>query len=488
MKESDESENEKEDILINKENIDIIENTDNIDNNNNKDKIEQMETDKLEDNYSIKEKIIYILKGISSVIASIFHIFGYFSILCLGYTTIYLISFRRHYNRNLNFSYTYCFIPLINLSFSLTAPIGGYIEDKLGGKKAIILSNSILCLSFIIMYFSRSIYLDYLLMLLNGFGIATGFNITKKNACSFFMNRKALICGIINLIPNFFCLVLIMYNEVFILNYKPEYPSIDKKYYSENVFINYQKLILFEIGILIFTGLSAFLLYFQNDPKETAKFRFNEIIKGNENKNEKNEIEKNKKKITKRNKIKKGLYNKRTIELFIMVFLFFPTLNLITNTLRMEEQLYFFFGGLYNIVGCISSIIFGLFGDCVQFRILFSILSILIWVTSFFYVKHFEGEFILFLETLLVSLIYNGFNIIFDSHIMKVYGMENFIEMWGYIRASAGISHLFGIILNSILEINSPKYKIVYSIAGVLSVISFGIGLYETEDKFDYDN
>ena len=89
---------------------------------------------------------------------------------------------------------------------------------------------------------------------------------------------------------------------------------------------------------------------------------------------------------------------------------------------------------------------------------------------------------------MLVSLIYNGFSIILDSHIMKVYGMENFIEIWGYIRASAGISHLFGIILNSILEINSPKYKIVYSIAGILSVISFGIGLYETEDKFDYDN
>ena len=469
---------EKEDILINKE----IENTDNID------IIEKMETDKLEDKYDTKEKIFYILKGISSIIASIFHTFGFFSILCLGYTAFYLISFRKHFNQNLNYSYTYCFIPLINLSFSFTAPIGGYIEDKLGGKKAIILSNSILCLSFIIMYFSRSIYLDYLLMLLNGFGIATGFNITKKNACSFFMNRKALVCGIINFIPNFLCLILIMYNEEFILNNKPEYPYIDKIYFSETIFVNYQEIILFEIGILIFTGLPAFLLYFKNDPKETEKFLFNEIIKGDENRIEKNEIEKNKKKITKRNKIKKALYDKRAMKLIVMVFLFFPTINLITNTLRMDQNFDFLYGGLYNIVGCISSIIFGLFGDCVQFRILFGILSALLLVASFLYIKYFEGLLILFLEAMLVSLIYNGFSIIFDSHIMKVYGMENFIEMWGYIRASAGISHLFGIILNSILEINSPKYKIVYSITGLLSVISLGIGLYETDDKFDYDN
>ena len=47
---------------------------------------------------------------------------------------------------------------------------------------------------------------------------------------------------------------------------------------------------------------------------------------------------------------------------------------------------------------------------------------------------------------------------------------------------------IFGIILYSILEDNSPKYKIVYGISCLMSVISLGMGLYETDDKFDYDN
>ena len=58
----------------------------------NDDNNEQMETDKKEDNFTKKEKIIYILKGISSIKSSIIHNIGYISIWVLGYTTIYLIS------------------------------------------------------------------------------------------------------------------------------------------------------------------------------------------------------------------------------------------------------------------------------------------------------------------------------------------------------------------------------------------------------------
>ena len=465
------NENNKENTLINPK--------------DNEENIEQFDTDKIE--YTTKEKSIYILKGIGSILSSKFHLFGYFSILSLGYTSIYLISFRRHYNQNLNFSYTYCLIPLVSISFSLTSPLSGFIKNKFNGKNIIIITDAILCLSFIIMYFSRSIYLDYILMTLNGFGLAIGFNITKINAISFFPNKKSLIFGLINLFLNFLSFILIMYNEVFILNNKPEYPSVDKIYYKESVFMNYQNLIIFEICLLIFACLFSYLLFFQNNPKETIKFGFNEKIKEEEG-NKIDELEKDSKVKNKKNKIKKAIYDKRTIKLIIMIFLFFPTINLITNILRMDQHFYFIFGGLYNIVGCLSCLIFGILGNYIQFRILFIFLSGLLSLTSIFYVIYFDGEFILFLETILVSLVYNGFNIIFDTHIVNVHGVDNFVEMWGYIRSSEGISHIFGIILNCFLEINSPKYKIVYSITCLSSLISLGIGLFETEDKFNYDN
>ena len=219
---------------------------------------------------------------------------------------------------------------------------------------------------------------------------------------------------------------------MFILNYD-KFPSIENKYYDESIFLNYQKLIFFEIGLLIFTCLIAYVLYFQNDPKETAKFGFNEKIKNEnvEKNNEVEKVEKSKKRITKISLIKKILYNRRTINLIVMVFFFFPFINLMNNTLRMDIHFYFIFGALYHIVGSISCILFGCIGDLVQFKYLFIVLSIISSLASFCYIKYFEGEFILFLEVILVSFAYNGFNIIFDAHIMNIYGMENFIEAWG---------------------------------------------------------
>ena len=451
--------------------------------------IEQMDTDD-NVNPTIKEKVIYILKAISSILSSIVNTFSYYSILVLGYSGIYLLSFRYHYNQNISYNYLYCFIPLINLSLSITAPLGGIILDKFGQKQTIFLSNLIICISLLFIYFSRSIYLDYILMCLLGFGIASAINITKINSCSYFINKKALINGIIYLIPNFLSGILILYNETFILNYEHHYPNIKHTFYDEKVFIKFNDVILFEIKIIIITCLATILLFIKNNPKETKRLGYNEKI-ANENENNNNDeiekIEKNKRKIPKIVILKKVIYDKRTIRLILMVMLFFPTITLITNLIRTEESMFFVYGALYNVAGCISCLIFGLIGDLVQFRILFIILSILLLLVCYTFIKYFESDLILLLETILASFAYNGFNIIFDTHIMKVYGMENFIEIWGIIRSSRGISEILGIILNFALNNKSDIYKIIYGFAGCFSLISLGLAFYENESKFTYE-
>lgn len=452
--------------------------------------IEQMETNKNDEEiYTTKEKIMYILKGLSSILASIIHTFNNFSIWMLGYTTIYLISFRWHYNKNIDFSYSYCFIPLIHLSFGLSSSISGILEDKYGGRIAIILSNLILCISFSFMYYSKSIYIDFLLLLLIGFGIAIGYNITEKNACSFFMNKRALICGIINLIPNILCLILIFYNETYLINPECRPPLIDATYYKKKVFMNYQKLLISQIKISIFSCIGTLLFYFQNDPKETSKFGFVEKIDDNDNENNNGSENMNakKKKIPKILQIKKALKDKRTIRLMIMIFLIFPTINLINNSMRMSKYLSFLFGIVYNIVGTISFLIFAFLGDCIQFRILYTILSALITASSFIYIRHLgEDEFITLVGIILVSFAFSGFIVIFNAHIMKVYGMQNYITIWGVIRGFGGISEVFAIIFNFTFETNSYIYKIIYATIGVFNFFSLCLGIFEKEDKFKY--
>jgi hypothetical protein len=455
-------------------------------------KMEQMEPEEEDEKYTTVEKIIYILKGISSIISGIIHIFGYYSIQVLGFSIAYLISFRRYYNNDLDYSHAYCLFPLVNLVLCMTIPLSGIIEDKFGGKTTIFLSNFILCISFLFLYYSKSIYVDYCLMCLNGFGIGIGINITKKNACSFFMNYKCLILGTINLIPNILSFFLMYYNELDILNYANEPPLVEYTYYRKKVFINYKKLIISEIKILIYTSIGSILLYFQNNPKETIKFGFNQKTENtkSENINEASyniKVIEKKKKKSKKGKIIKALYNNRTIRLIFLVLLFTPKINLIHNTIKMDITLYFMYGIAYYLAGAASSLLFTIIGDCLQFRIFFAFMCIISTVSSLILVNYIEEGFVVAFETVFVSFIFNGFNIIFDSHIMKVYGRDNYSHINGIVRSSGGLSEILAIFFKFGLKWDSLGFKIAYFATGLLSLLSLIIGIFEADDIFDYD-
>ena len=461
------------------------------------DNIEQMETDEIDDKLFKEERKKYILKGLSSLASCIINTYGYFSIWVLGNSVVYLISFRRHYNPKITFSYGYFLFPIMNFSLDLTSPIGGILEHKIGGKSTIILSTLILCISLLLLYISRNIFFDYIIMSLIGFGIAVGINITRKNICSYFMKRKALICGILYLIPGFLCSFLNIFNEKYILNPFSENPTIENVYYNEKIFLNFQKLIIFEIGFLIVTTAITLVLYYPNDPKETIKFGFNDEAQDNEKNNDNNE---NKANGLKKSKIKKAIYSIRTLNLYIMIFLFYPTIDFMYNSWRpigiyykIDTYYLQLTTALYNIVSSISSIIFSLIGDKIQFRIIFVLFSFILTISAFLFPLSVYNHIFFISEVMTMSFVLAGFYILLDPHIMKVYGMDNFIEIGGIIRSSGGFSEMFTIVFAFYLEnyFSGNKnyvYKIMYYISGSFNIISLILGLFETDEKFNYND
>ena len=98
--------------------------------------------------------------------------------------------------------------------------------------------------------------------------------------------------------------------------------------------------------------------------------------------------------------------------------------------MRISLYLYFFYELGFNIVGSIAYLLFTIIGDCFQFRTLFVFLSTLLTGTSFMFIFYFNNEeFFLALGVILVSFIFSGFSIIYDRHIMNVYGREIFLEI-----------------------------------------------------------
>ena len=392
------------------------------------DQIEQLETDDLQnDKIFKKRKKNYIIKGFSSIISCIIHTCGFYSIFILGHTVVYLISFRRYYNPKLTFSHGYFLFPIMNLTLSLTISVGGIIEKKIGEKKAIFLSSLILCLSFIAMYFSRNLYFDYILMTFIGFGISIGLKLTKRNACSFFMNRKALISGIVTLFPSLVSAGLTIFYEKHILNPLSESPTIENSYYEKKIFLNFQKLIIFEVLFLIVVCLFSLLTFFKNDPNETIELGFGEkqkisiIEKKKENEDEK----------SKKSKIQKALYSKRSIKFFFMIFLYFPTINFINNTWRpigiyykIRTDYLQVIGALCSITGCLSSFIFSLVGDKLQFRFIFCLFGILLTITSFTFSISFKNDILFVFEILVVGFCFycsSEFSLNYSNYSEKCY-------------------------------------------------------------------
>ena len=149
-------------------------------------------------------------------------------------------------------------------------------------------------------------------------------------------------------------------------------------------------------------------------------------------------------------------------------------------------------GTLYSITGCISSIIFYLIKDKIQFRILFILLSLLLSITLFIFPISFNYEIFFIIEILIISFILRGYNIIIDYHLMKVYGMENYFEISRIIRLYTAICEMFSAIFAFRLENNFSDdknyiFKIMYIISGCFNLISLILGLFETDEKFNYD-
>ena len=93
---------------------------------------------------------------------------------------------------------------------------------------------------------------------------------------------------------------------------------------------------------------------------------------------------------------------------------------------------------------------------------------------------------------MIISFIYNGYNIIIDPHMIKIYGIDNYIKIGGVIRSSEGICEIMSIIFAFYLENNFIGNKInvfkqFYIISGCLGLISLLLGLSENEEKFNYD-
>ncbi len=140
----------------------------------------------------------------------------------------------------------------------------------------------------------------------------------------------------------------------------------------------------------------------------------------------------------------------------------------------------------------ISTPLFGFLADKVPYRFLLSFVSISSLFCNFFFCYSFNNEPIFLGIVVYMNFIVGAYCQIIYPHYMKVFGMKYYIEVSGIIGLSNAIlsplCSVFAFCIEKYIENKDFAYKIIFNSSAGLGAMSFILGLFESEEEFNYDN
>ena len=482
------------------------------------------------------------VKGILSFIAVIFQSMSMSVIIPLGNLSPYLISYLHIYSDSIGLGNGYFLLPIMILFLFVFAAFGGPLERNLGVRITLLIGQAILVSGTVLMYFSKSIYLVYFIMILYGAGLGFSNLVMGKNLYMYYPNIRGLITGVISSSITLGAAVFNIIGEL-LINKTHAQPE---PFYPEEVAKNIKFFYLLQMSVIgIFSILAAILVVPYQEPanesnevntaetyREAAptpvkegsgefvkkisqidnehlipsKERTSEYEKprlstsiDNENKEENEEEEKKEKEIAnkKRNeRVFEALKSWRILKLMIISFTMTLGIGTILTTYRVvgienkisEEYLQrlgiFILGTTF-----IFNPAWGIMADYVDFRYSMTAMNIFgIAVASGIYFT-LKNNFLYSIIIITASLL-NCAHSVISPHIMKVFGIETSIELIAVVSMASNVSSLIGSTFAYFVDKsfnNSPiAYLVIYIVGGLCSIVSLALSLSETEKPFEY--
>lgn len=91
-----------------------------------------------------------------------------------GLLSPYILSYLSQYNPNIKIDDGFFFYPLTVISMCASLAVGAYMEKKFGPRPPILICWTIVGLSYLGLYFAKSLLVVYLLLLFMGVGNGLG--------------------------------------------------------------------------------------------------------------------------------------------------------------------------------------------------------------------------------------------------------------------------------------------------------------------------
>ena len=439
-----------------------------------------------EGNNKLNQKKKFILSFIGNIIyfVAIMTPFG------IGQYSVYITSYFHHFNPKINIQLGNLMMPILILFLSLSAPIGGILEHKLGMHLTLIMNSLILEFLIIIFIYQRNIYITFLIIILIGMTIGSVITIPGKNICFYYPDKRGIITSLMTSINVIIGSIINVFGEK-IINPKRITLKENETYYPIHIAKNYIK--FYKIALIIIPIFSFLSLPFLKKYKDQNENKDGNLDKSLNDKeiNEKENYSKNLKAAICNSRIWKiaiiSIFSEFSIGFALSTFRVYGALISINGTIMQYAPLFF---------GC-SMIIFGpiwgYINDKFQsFKIIRFICFLFIIISAFLSI--FIKSNLIYILCIFIGSIFNtGKNTLINPYIMKIYGMNYFIEIRGVITICLGIINIFKGGLSFLLsfyyktgkELQIP-YRIIFLIGIGLNILAYILSLKEKEEIFIY--
>lgn len=476
--------------------------------------------------FFVKLKDKTFLKGIGSVIGACLLSFITGAIYSVCQISIYQISYI--HNNNSESKVTpdndVFYYPIEKFVETISTFCSAILYKILGLHYTNLIGIISLFISYLILLLSKSFSADMVSIVFGGIGTGIINYPSTANACEWFTDNNGIIIGLIETSLSLGSFFFNLIGEKIINpdNSEPTIKDGNYSYYTPEISQKFKTFMIYLIIIFIVIYISSFFLTFKKTEdvfKDTKNIKVGLLLEENNNNNNEyiendsqnqkpfdekqlelisNNVEPEKEKKDFKKMLFAAIKSKALLIFTLIIVVEGPLSSMIFalyRTIGEEKKINQLFlntiGPINFIFECVGNFIFGILCDYVSKKHLLIFVNGIDTIIAFFYCLTFKSNVMFFIFTNMASFISGGVYSIKDYYLIKVFGVDLYIELIGYVNFFASIVVIALTPLSYHLQ-NKDKdenasYWLLFCIFGVLNLIGLALSFLTTEEPLDYD-
>ena len=451
-------------------------------------------------------------KFIFSFLSGVFYGLGQGALMGSGGIAVYILSYIHHKDDWVDMPYGNLMSHFIILFNALFSPLSSILEKLCGPEMSLLISSIIVEICLFLFYIQRNIWIFYAITVLAGLGVGLSANITLKNACLYYPEKKGLISACIVSLSGIGSAIYILVGEQLINPLKEG--VIDAKtdpYYSIEVSENVKYYFIFAMIVLPIGTILALLFFYKYDPncENEGKENESEINEGKENslKKEEDSINENDKKSESNSlntsyskNTKKVLKSFRFWRIVLIggampfwIYFVHSSYRPYVVMLGVDTEIIFYLGSVLTIIGYLFGPIWAILVDKFGFQPIMKIIGLICCLMTIYFYFFMDHPLLYPIGLIFTCSSIVGIIAAFTPHLMQVYGFKYFLTIGGFARLFVEIfrfiaglaSIIFSIFFKNAHELLLP-YEMIVAFGGILTIIGFILIFKENDDKFNY--